>query len=237
MVTGAAMRRAYTLAEARASEEGYAVALDGRIARTPARRALVLPTAALAEAVATEWQAQARVVRPATMPLTRLAAVARDLVAERREAIIDEVAGYAATDLLCHWADEPPELRERQAAAWGPLLDWLAQRYGARLTATAGVLPVSQPEAALGALRRAVAGCDDFALAAVHRLTTASGSLILALAVAEGRLEPAAAWALSRIDEAFQNERWGEDAEAAERAGRVREDFVAAARFLALIKG
>ena len=228
------MKRFYDHAEAAPAEGGFAVALDGRVAKTPMQRPLVLPGAALAEAVAAEWQAQAGEIRPHHMPLTRLATTTIDLLPEHRADMVREAAVYAETDLVCHRADAPAELAAQQEEGWQPLVDWLAERHGARLETARGVLPVAQPAEALAALRAVIESYDGPALVALHALVTASGSLVIALALAGGRIDAEAAWELSRIDERYQIEKWGEDTEAAEARARVAADFHAAARFLAL---
>ena len=228
------MKRVYGAAGVAPAEGGHAVVLDGRPASTPARRPLVLPNAALAEAVAAEWMAQGETVEPATMPLTRLAATAIDRATGGRGRVVDEIAAYAEADLLCHRAVAPAELAARQAAGWQPLLDWLAERHGAKLAVTNGVIAADQSEAAVAALKRVVGAFDDAALAGLHALTAVSGSLVIALALSGGRIDAEAAWRLGRIDEDFQGERWGVDAEAAERGESLRADLHAAARFLRL---
>src|SRR5881392_2104003 len=145
------MKRVYKQAAARAAEGGWGVALDGRPMRTPARHELVVPSAALAEAIAAEWDAQQDDIRPATMPLTRLAATAIDRTRAQRDLVIAETANYAGTDLVCYRAERPPELIARQQAEWQPLLDWAMQRYDASLAVTNGVLPQPQSPAALKA--------------------------------------------------------------------------------------
>ena len=230
--------RFYRKAEAVEGEGGrYTVALDGRTVRTPARRPLALPTRALAEAIAAEWASQGEKVRPADMPLMGFASTAIDGVAPDRERVIGETMGYGGADLLCYRAEAPEELVERQNRAWQPLLDWCAARYRAPLRVTAGVIAVPQAEDSLAALRTAVAGLDDFALTALHNLSVACGSLVLALAVAEGRIDAATAWSLSRLDEDWQAGIWGEDPEAARRAAALRTEIEATARFLALSRG
>jgi chaperone required for assembly of F1-ATPase len=231
------VRRFYREAGVGDAAGGHAVELDGRPVKTPARRPLVLPTAAAAEAVAAEWAAQGDAVDPATMPLTRLASTAIDRVADNRERVIGEIAAYAGTDLLCHRAAAPADLVARQAQGWQPLLDWLAERHGARLAVADGIMAVAHPDEATAALTRAVAAFDDLALAALHTVTAASGSLVIALALADGRIDAAEAWRLSRMDEDFQIERWGEDAEAAEAAKGPRAEIEAAACFLLLSAG
>lgn len=225
------MRRVYKAVAIAPREAGFAVVLDGRPVRTPRRRELVVPTAALAEAIAAEWRGQRDKVDPHAMPLMRLAATALDIVGTDRAAVVDQVAGYAATDLVCYWAEHPPELIERQHAAWQPLIDWAMAALDARLTVTRGVVPVAQPDSALRALRRSVDACDDWRLAALGGATTAAGSLVIGLALMAGRLDACAAWAASQIDETFEIERWGEDDEATTRRAALAAALADARRF------
>ncbi|HKS88553.1 MAG TPA: ATP12 family protein [Stellaceae bacterium] len=229
------MKRVYKTVAVRQGEHGWGVALDGRPLRTPAKRELVLPSAALAAAIAAEWDAQRDDIRPATMPLYRLAATAIDRTATQRERIAAEIANYAGTDLVCYRAERPPALAERQRAAWQPLIDWATRRYDAALVVTSGVVPAAQPPAVLKAFSAAVAARDDFGLTALHDLTAACGSLVIALGVVEGRLDPAGAFAAAQLDELFQAEAWGEDPEAAGRRETLARDIEAAARFAALL--
>jgi chaperone required for assembly of F1-ATPase len=229
------MKRVYRLVATEPAEGGHAVTLDGKRMRTPGRRELLLPTAPLAAAIAAEWDAQVEEIRPATMPLTRLAATAIDRTADQRDQAITETASYAGTDLVCYRADHPPALAERQHAAWQPLIDWAAERYGARLEATAGIVPKRQSATTLARFVETVAEFDNFALTGLHTVTAACGSLIIALALADGRLDAAQAFALSQLDETFQIEAWGEDAEAKQRRDALAADIAATARFLALL--
>ncbi|HEX5453729.1 MAG TPA: ATP12 family protein [Stellaceae bacterium] len=229
------MKRVYKEVATRAAEGGWGIALDGRPMRTPAKNDLVVPSAALAAAIGAEWDAQQDEIRPATMPLTRLAATAIDRTATLRRQVIEEVSNYAGTDLVCYRADHPPALAARQNAVWQPLIDWAVLRYDAALTVTAGVIPTPQPGSVLKALSGAVVALDDFRLTALHSLTGSSGSLVIALAVLEGRLAADEAFAASQLDEMFQIEAWGEDAEAAARRDAVATDIAAAARLLALL--
>jgi chaperone required for assembly of F1-ATPase len=229
------MKRIYRTVAAERGPAGHAVTLDGKRLRTPGRRELLLPTTALAAAIAVEWDAQADEIRPATMPLTRLAATAIDRTADRRDQTIAETANYAGTDLVCYRADHPPALAERQHAAWQPLLDWAAERYAARLEITAGVIPKRQSPATLARFTETVALYDNFRLTGLHTATAACSSLIIALALAECRLAAAEAFALSQLDETFQIEAWGEDAEATHRREALAADIEATARFLDLL--
>ncbi|HLI13277.1 MAG TPA: ATP12 family protein [Alphaproteobacteria bacterium] len=228
-------KRVYDRVEVAQEADGYGILLDGKPLRTPAKAPLRVPGRRLAEAIAAEWAAQGAELDPAAMPLTRLAGSAIDLVGPNRPEIVSRTAAYAATDLLCYRAEAPPELVERQDAAWQPILDWLAQRYGAVLRVTQGIMAVEQPAEALTALRSPVEAADNLRLTALAALAAACGSLAIALGVAEGRLDAEAAWALSQLDETYQIEQWGEDAEAASRRAALRAEIAAAAQFLALL--
>ena len=228
-------KRFYATATIAETEGGYGLRLDGRSARTPGRRLLELPTRALGEAVAAEWQTQGEVVDPARMPLTRLANSAIDAVADDRAAVADDLLRYAGSDLVCYRAGAPERLVEAQSRAWDPVLAWARDELGARFTLSQGVTFVAQPETAIAAARRAVdAVTDPFQLAALHVMTTLTGSILLALATARAVLTPEAAWAAAHADEIFQESIWGEDAEAAERRRFRQVDFEAAARMFAL---
>ena len=229
------MRRVYKNVETRPSDNGWGVALDGKPVRTPARHELRLPNEALAAAIAAEWDAQREDIRPATMPLLRLAATAIDRTAAQRDLVVAETAGYAGTDLVCYRAESPPALVARQDAVWQPLIAWASTRYDAALTVTTGIVPAPQSPAALRALAAIVAAQDDFRLTALHTLTAAAGSLVIALALIERRLDAEAAFAASQLDETFQIETWGEDAEAAARRHALAADIAAAAKFIALL--
>lgn len=227
-------KRFWTAAEALACDGGFAVLLDGRAVKTPAKAALVVPTLAMAQAIAAEWDAQTGEVRPATMPVTRAANSAIDKIIPQRDEVVEIIAAYGQSDLLCYRAIGPAALVERQAAGWDPVLHWAAEALGARLGATAGVMHVAQPPEALARLTARVAGMTEFQLAGLHDLVAISGSLVLALAVTEMRLTPEEAWALSRIDENWQIEQWGADEEAAEMEAFRHVAFNDASRFYAL---
>ena len=228
-------KRFYERAEAVESDGRHGIALDGKPVRTPAGKPLAVPGAALASAVAEEWAAQGEDIDRETMPLTRLSCTALDLVPERRTEIVAEVAAYAETDLVCYRTEEPPALARRQAAAWQPLVAWAAERFAAPLAVTTSITPVSQTPAALAALRGAVEAEDDFALAALSLSARSFGSLVIALAMREARLDAKAAAAASLVDERYQLERWGEDAELAARCARVARDAADAERLLRLL--
>lgn len=225
------MKRFYASAEAR---DG-AILLDGRPVRTPARAPLVVPMPALAEAIATEWAAQGETIDPRAMPLTGLANAAIDRVAPDPAAFAAPLAAYSESDLLCYRADLPPALAAAEAEAWDPLLDWARARYDVHFTVVAGVIHAPQPPATVARLGEALRARDPFALAAMNPLVTIGGSLVVALALAEGAIAAEPAFALTHLDELWQAERWGEDAEATKAREARRADFLAAARFLALL--
>jgi chaperone required for assembly of F1-ATPase len=228
-------KRFYKQVDTRAADPGHAIVLDGKAVKTPGARPLVLPTLALAEAVAEEWRAQGEQVIPGAMPLTQLASTALDRVGPERAHIRQQLLSYAGTDLLCYRADSPSELVERQSARWQPLLDWAAVALDASLVSTQSLQAVEQPAQALAALGLALDRYDDWRLSAVQSATAAMGSLVLALALAEGRIDAAQAFDLSQLDENFQIERWGEDYEAAERRAELTADIGAARRLLDLL--
>lgn len=216
---------------------GYVVRLDDRPIRTPGGQRLTLPSRESAEAIAAEWRAQPARIDVAAMPLTRLASTALDRVAANMPAVIDILLGYAGAELLCYRAEAPADLVQRQQAQWQPLLDWAAERWDARLAVTSGVVPVAQPAAALAALRRPLEAADPWRLTALAVIAQACGSLVLALAVGERRLDADDAFALSQLDEIYQSERWGEDYEAAERRRRLRDEIAEARAFMMLVDG
>lgn len=231
------MKRWFKAAEAVPADGGFGVALDGKPLNTPARTPIVAPTRALAEAVAAEWAAQGDTIQLATMRFTKLLATALDQIRPDPTHAIAQIAEYATTDLLCHRADGPEDLRQRQDKLWQPILDWATLRYDAALTVATGVMPGRPTKAALAAIRLAVAEHDALRLAGILVTTTTSGSVLLALALAERRIDIEALWQATDLDEAFQRERWGDDAMAAQRRAEVEADLRAAARYLDLLRG
>ncbi len=215
---------------------GAAPLLDGKKVRTPAKAQLVLPTRALAEAVAEEWRAQGERIDPATMPLTKLAISAIDGVVGREQAVIDDIAAHAGSDLLCYRAQAPDGLVAAQRKHWDPVLAWAEDALAAPLVLGEGVVHVAQPQASLDAVKAALVDRDGFSLAALHVLTGLTGSALLGLAVALGRLTPEQAWEAAHVDEDWQIGQWGEDHEAAQRRQNRRRDFDAAARMLTLLQ-
>jgi len=230
------MRRFWKEVAACPDEGGWRIDLDGRPVRTPARALLTLATLGLAEAVAKEWRSVGEKVDPRAMPLTGLANAALDRVAPHQEAFAAGLARYAESDLLCYRADSPAALIERQAAAWDPLLQWARRRYDVDFAVTEGISPVDQPQATLDRLTQAVHALDPFQLAGLSPLVTVGGSLVTGLAVLEGGASVDQGWSAVSLDERWQLEQWGADAEA-EQALALREaDFRAGTRFLELLE-
>ncbi len=233
---GEGLKRVYKKVAVEAVAGGYRVTLDGKPLHTPARVPLVLPQRPLLEAVAAEWDAQADKVQPETMPVMQLVSTAIDRVVPQRDRIATDIAEYAATDLVCYRAELPAELVARQHRIWQPLVDWVRREFDAPLTVTAGVMPRPQPPEALQALRRAIDGLDDLELTGLQALTGMCGSLVIALALRSGFIDADEAWAASQLDESFQIEKWGEDAEAAKRRQVLLTDIRNTARFLELLR-
>lgn len=233
-MVGAAAKRFYKQAGFGPVEGGHGIMLDGRVIKTPAKAPLIVPFLGLAEAVAAEWEAQGETIRPETMPLTQLASTALDRVASQRGEIVANLVNFAGTDLVCYRAHEPRELAERQALVWQPMLDWLLTRFGARLQVTSGILPIAQNREDIDKLAEFVTACDDWRLAALSSITAAGGSLVLGLAMLEGRLSAEETFAASQLEETYQIELWGEEAEAAKRRALLMDDIRAAGTFLSL---
>ena len=230
------MKRFYKDVGVAPEGDGFALRLDGRAVTTPARSALVVPGKALAEAMAEEWAAQGDEIDPRSMPLTGLANAAIDRVAPDPQAFAARLAEYAESDLLCYRADSPDKLVARQAERWDPILAWARQRFDIDLHVVAGIMHQPQSEAAVQQLKRAVAARGAFELAGLSPLVTVSGSLVIALALAEGAIPFEEAWNAASLDEQWQLEQWGEDSEASAALAARQQDFAAAARFLGLLR-
>ena len=227
------MKRFYKTATAAMRDGGGAsVLLDGRVLRTPARAEMVLPNLALAEAVAAEWDAQQGEITPARMPLTRLAATAIDRIAVDPAPTTADIVRYGGTDLLSYRAEAPTELVASQEQVWTPLLDWFRERYDIQLRVTAGIMAVPQAPDLPVRLETLCAGLDAMRLAALHAATTITGSVVLGLALLEGRLTAVGAHEAGQLDELFQARQWGEDEEARMRRLALREELDAVERFL-----
>lgn len=227
-------KRFWKEAAIEAADGGFAVRLDARPVKTPAKRPLILPTQALAEAVAAEWDAQEEEINPHLMPMTRTANAAIDKVATQHGEVADMLAAYGDSDLLCYRADFPEGLVERQAEQWDPMLDWGAEALGARLEPRTGVMHEPQDPAALEVLRQQTHALGPFELAAFHDLVSLSGSLILGFAAARQLRSLDEIWTISRLDEIWQAEQWGRDEEAEAAAEVKRAAFLHAGRVFTL---
>jgi chaperone required for assembly of F1-ATPase len=229
------VKRFWKSVEVEREGEGWAIRLDDRPVLTPARKPLFVPSDALARAVGEEWAGVEGEIDPRAMPLTGLANAAIDRAAPDKDAFADGLARYAEADLTCYRAESPNALAERQSEFWDPLLAWARRRYDVDFTVTAGVTHVAQPPATVERLAHAVAALGAWHLAGLSPLVTIGGSLAAALAVLEKAVTPMAAWEAVTVDERWQLEQWGGDAEAeATLRGRER-DFLAAAQFLELL--
>ncbi len=228
-------KRFYKDVTVAAVDGGFAVLLDGKPVRTPKKALLVLPTRALADAMAAEWAAQGTHVDPATMPLSKLAITALDGVVHHQGEVAADIVKFAGSDLLCYRAGAPEALARLQAEVWDPVLRWMEAEVGARFVLAEGVMPVKQSQAVLDGVAAAVAPYDAMALACLHVMTTLMGSAILALAHVRGKLSAADAWAAAHLDEDWQISKWGIDVEAAARREKRGVDMEAASRFLKLL--
>jgi chaperone required for assembly of F1-ATPase len=219
-------RRFYEAVTTRQVTGGIGILLDGKAIRTPAAKALTVPNTRLADILAREWDAQATHIEMARMPATRLAFTAIDFVDDARDAVAAEIGRYAGADAVCYFADGPDSLIERQTRRWGPVIDWGEQTLGVKFVRVTGIRHEEQPAATLLRLARLAEEEDEFVLAGLGHATALFGSAILAFALQRGELDGNAALDLSRLDEMFQQERWGVDEEAAERAANMQAEAV-----------
>ena len=231
------MKRFWKVAAVVAEGAGWGVTLDGKPLRTPARKPLVLPTEPLAQAIAGEWNAAGETVDPREMPLTGIAGAAIDLASPDPEAFAGSLARYGESDLACYRAEAPRELVARQAEKWDRMLAWARRRFDVDFRTTCGIVHVPQPDATVQRLAHSVAALDPFRLAGLSPLVTIGGSLVTALGVLEGAISPQEGWASVTVDEQWQLDQWGGDAEAEAALEIRRRDFFAAARFLELLEG
>ena len=227
-------KRFYKTVAAEPSGDAFVVTLDGRTVRTPGKVVLALPNVELASELAQEWESQADVIDPATMTMTKIANTAIDGVRDKEGEVRAELVKFAGNDLLCYRADHPQELVQRQMRTWDPILQWVATTYGAELSQTAGIMPITQSDEALKAIDKALVSENALSLAALHVLVTLSGSAVLGLAVRHAHVSAEEAWAAAHLDEDWQIAQWGDDDEATERRNKRWAEFSAAARFLAL---
>lgn len=233
--SGERMKRFWKTAAVVPEEGGFGIALDGKRVRTPAGKPLLVPTEQLAQAIADEWNASGETVNPRELPLTGFASAAIDRVSAEPDGFAAQLARYGESDLACYRAEAPRELVARQAESWDKLLAWARRRFDVDFRTTCGIVHVPQPDATVQRLAHAVAALDPFRLAGLAPMVTIGGSLVVALAVVEGALRPEEAWRAVTIDEQWQLEQWGGDAEAEAALETRRRDFLSAARFLELL--
>ena len=224
-------KRFYAKAGAAEGKDGFAITLDDKPIRTPSGRQVVVPVREIADAIVAEWEAQQEFIEPLTMPLTRFANSVVEAVVDRVEAVTDDIAKYFQSDLLFYRAGHPEGLVAREAAHWDPLLFWAADALGAHFILAEGIVHVRQPESAIAAARAALPG-DPWSIAALHVITTLTGSALLALALLRGVIDQEQAWAAAHVDEDWNGEKWGVDDEVAARRAARLVDFKAAARIL-----
>lgn len=225
-------KRFYKEASYVQSEGAFAIQLDGRTVKTPGKATLLLPNEAIAKAVTAEWEAQEKEINPGSMPLTRMANSAQDAVSERFEDVADDIVKFAGNDALCYRADDPQSLVDTQTNLWDPVVDWAGKLLGGRFVLIEGIIHAAQPEELLKAYKDRISEETPLRLAALHTATSLTGSALLALAVKEGHLSADDAWTAAHVEEDFNIERWGEDAEAAQIRAYKRSEFDAAVLIL-----
>lgn len=213
------------------------VLLDSRPVKTPGRNLLTLPSQRLAEAIADEWRQQDTYIEPATMPLTRLANTTIDGILVTPDAVRDEIVAFAGQDLIYYRADHPVELSQRQDEVWAPFVSWAQEHFDAKITLTAGIMPVTQSDGLLAGARAHVASIDPWLLGPLHIITTLTGSAVMALAHVSGHADAESIWTAAHIDEDWQIAQWGEDAEAAQRRATRHAEMLSASRFARLLAG
>ena len=216
------------------TEDGFSILLDGRPVRTPHLGQLVLANERIADAVREEWAAQEEEIDPLNMPLTRFANSSIDQVGAAPGKIVDQIVQYAGSDLTCYRAEDPDALQAAQSELWDPLLDWFHRETGARLLPTAGIMPLAQSDEALQAVRTYISRLSVPMLTGLNVATTASGSLVIGTAAGLGHVSVEEAWAAATVDERWQRNRWGDDAEALDREQKLRADFETAVAFISL---
>ncbi|NVJ90230.1 MAG: ATPase [Methylocystaceae bacterium] len=232
-----ALKRIYKTVTVEKDSDGFHVLLDGRKLKSPAKRNFALPTQSLAKALAEEWNAQGEHIDPQTMPLMALASTAVDRIGQLRDGVVDQIAKYAETDLICYWTDDPQDLAIRQAEAWTPHLKWVKDHLGVELKTQTGVLHLQQPQETLDAFRKTVESFNDWELSGLSISTHCTGSLVLGLALIKGHIDHDRAFEDSQLDETYQIEKWGEDWEAADRRAVIRRDLKSVVKWMELIRG
>lgn len=225
------MKRFWSSADAIEQEGGFGVVLDGRPVKSPSKQSLVVPTQALAQAIAQEWDAQEEGVDPEAMPFTRLANSALDKVSVQHEAVAAMIADYGGSDLLCYRADTPQALVDRQAKAWDPLLEWIKQDHDITLNVQTGIMPTPQPDDSRAKMAALTAQLSPFVLTAFHELVTLPGSWVIGYAALTNHAAADVLWDAALVDEIWQAEQWGEDDDAVADRAKKRDSFLTGLRF------
>ncbi len=228
-------KRFYAAADVTEVENGFSVTLDGKPIKTPSGRPVIVPALSIAQTIAAEWNAQGEMIDPLTMPMTRLANSVIHGVVDKVDAVADDLAKYLGSDLLFYRAGHPEGLVAREAEHWDPILYWAADKLGAHFILAEGVVHVSQPDSAIGAARRALPS-DPWIIAALHMITTLTGSALLALALFHRAIDEDRAWAAAHVEEDWNAAKWGMDEEMAARRAARLVDFNAAANVLKALK-
>lgn len=236
MESSDALKRFYKSVGVEEVESGFAVTLDKRHLKSPAKRPLVLPSQPLAKAIAQEWDAQEKTIKPTTMPLMALASTAVDRIGEMREGVVTQIVKYAETDLVCYWTDEPEELGKRHAAIWQPYVEWAQKDMGVELNIQRGILYVEQPPQSLQNIKKIVEELSDWELSALSIATHVTGSIIIGLALVRGHINSDKAFEDSQVDETYQIELWGEDWEAKDKRDGIKADLLSVTKWLELIR-
>ncbi len=229
-------KKFYAHASVTETPDGFAVLLDGKPIKTPSRKVVAVPARVIADTIAAEWNAQIDVIDPMTMPMTRLANSVLDGVVDRVEDVKEDVAKYFGSDLLCYRAGHPQELVAREAAAWDGVLFWAADTLGARFILAEGIVHAEQPALALAAATAALPN-EPWSVAAVHIVTTLTGSALLAVALHHGARDADQVWAAAHVDDDWNVDQWGIDEEVAARRAARLVDFRAAADVIAAMRG
>jgi chaperone required for assembly of F1-ATPase len=216
--------------------ESFGILLDGRSIKTPLKKPFVMPNRALADAVADEWRAQVEFINPALMPVTKLANTAIDRATTERIGVIDEIVKYAGNDMVCYWADRPPELVTYQRENWQPILDWAATTFGTAPKTANGIAHVEQPETLLSAVKKNIETLDPWQLTACYLMTTLIGSTLIAMMHQQNALSADATWRAANVEEDYQISQWGEDWEAKIRRESRQNDFNGLVHFLELLR-
>lgn len=232
MDPSAALKRFYKTVAFEESDDGYFVTLDGHQLKSPAKRPMPLPSQDIAKALVQEWDTQDELINPSTMPVMALVSTAVDRIGQQRNGVVEQIAKYGETDLVCYWASDPEELAIRQAKAWTPLIEWTKDRFDIPLKTQTGIMHLPQPEGTFDAFQRIIDQYNDWELAALSSATHCTGSIVIALALMNKHLDAQAAFEVSQIDETYQIELWGEDWEAKDRRETILRDLNNVTRFL-----